>query len=158
MKAKYRDNFEFFKVKSLNINELQDALLNYSPNFLHFSGHGNCDGLAFMGHCDTSQTIMTKPLAGLFNLFSSHIECIFLNSCHSINQSEEISKFIKKVICMNKEIPDHVAIQFATSFYKSIGAGKDIDFSFEFAKNSVELYGISGSDIPQLLPRDIILS
>lgn len=152
LKAKFRDNFEFIKIKALNIDELQDALLNQSPQFLHFSGHGNCDGLALLNDNDKTHLVKTKPLAELFKLFSNEIQCIFLNSCHSIGQSQEISKHIKKVVCMNNEVPDDVAIHFAAAFYKSIGAGKDIDFSFGFAKNSIDLNGISGSDIPVLLP------
>lgn len=151
MKAKFRDNFEFIRIKAVNINELQDALLNQTPQFLHFSGHGNCEGIALLDDIENTQIVKTKPLAHLFKLFSSDINCIFLNSCHSISQSQEISKHIKKVICMNNEVPDAVAIHFATAFYKSIGAGKDIDFSFDFAKNSIDLNGIKGSEIPILL-------
>ena len=152
MKARFRDNFEFIKIKALDINELQDALLNESPQFLHFSGHGNCDGIALLNESEEAVIIKTKPLADFFKLFSNEIECIFLNSCHSIGQSKEISKHIKKVVCMNNAVPDDVAILFATSFYKSIGAGRDIDFSFNFAKTSIDLYGIDGSEIPILLP------
>lgn len=151
MKARYRDNFEFIKIKALDINELQDALLNQAPQFLHFSGHGNCDGIAVLNEYDKAKLVTTKPLAELFKLFSNDIECIFLNSCHSIGQSQEISKHIKKVVCMSNEVPDNVAIHFATAFYKSIGAGRDINFSFDFAKNSIDLNGIKGSDIPVLL-------
>lgn len=152
MKAKYRDDFEFIHIKSLDINELQNRLLNDPPQFLHFSGHGNCDGIALLDNCDNVEIIKNEPLAKLFKLFSNEIECIFLNSCHSIKQSEEISKYINKVICMKKEVPDELAIFFATAFYKSIGAGKTIDFSFDFAKNAIQLKGLTGSDIPILLP------
>lgn len=152
LKSKYRDNFEFIKIKALDISELQDALLNQTPQFLHFSGHGNCDGIALLNENDKAKLVRTKPLADLFKLFSKDIDCIFLNSCHSIRQSEEISKYVKKVVCMSHEVPDNVAIHFAAAFYKSIGAGKDIDFSFDFAKNSIDLNGITGSNIPVLLP------
>jgi hypothetical protein len=55
---------------------------------------------------------------------------------------------------MSNAVPDNVAIHFAAAFYKSIGAGKDIDFSFDFAKNSIDLNGIKGSDIPVLLSQN----
>jgi len=153
MKAKYRDKFEFIKIKALNIAELQDALLNQAPQFLHFSGHGNCDGIALLSEFDKAQLVKSKPLADFFNLFSEDIECIFLNSCHSIGQSEEISKHVRKIICMNSEVPDDVAIHFAAAFYKSIGSGRNIDFSFNFAKNSIDLNGIRGSNIPVLISK-----
>lgn len=154
LKSKYRDNFEFIKIKALDIEELQDALLNQAPQFLHFSGHGNCDGIALLNEYDKAKLVRTQPLAELFKLFSKDIDCIFLNSCHSIGQSEEISKHVKKVVCMSSEVPDEVAIHFAAAFYKSIGAGRDIDFSFDFAKNSIDLNGIKGSNIPVLLPKN----
>lgn len=151
LKAKNRDKFEFIQLKAINITELQDALLNHSPQFLHFSGHGSCTGISLLNEFDEAKLVRTKPLADLFKLFAKELNCIFLNSCHSIGQSDEIVKHVKKVVCMNNEVPDDVAINFAAAFYKSIGAGRDIDFSFNFAKNSIELLGITGSNIPVLL-------
>jgi len=72
------------------------------------------------------ERVKTKPLAELFKLFSNEIKCVFLNSCHSLKQSEEINKYIQKVVCMSDNVQDDLAIHFAAAFYKSIGAGKDI--------------------------------
>jgi hypothetical protein len=44
-----------------------------------------------------------------------------------------------------------IAIEFATVFYKGIAAGQEIGFSFELAKNSVDLHNIPGSDIPEII-------
>lgn len=151
MKAKYRDNFELIKRRAVDIDDLQEVLLNEAPQFIHFSGHGNCDGIALLNNLEEAQIVQNKPLAQLFKMFATDIRCIFLNSCHSFSQSAEISKFIENVVCMNKAVPDDMAIHFAGKFYQSIGAGKDIRFSFEFAKNSIDLNDIVGSDIPVLL-------
>jgi len=151
MKARYRDKFEFIKRRAVEIDDLQEVLLNESPQFIHFCGHGNCDGIALLNDLDKAQIVPNKPLAELFKMFAADIRCIFLNSCHSVDQSMEISKYIENVVCMNSAVPDDMAIHFAGKFYKSIGAGKGIRFSFDFAKNSIDLNGISGSDIPILL-------
>lgn len=155
LKSRHRDRFELVKFQAVRIGDLQDALLEHNPQFIHFSGHGNCEGIALVDDLDNTKMVKSKPLANLFNLFSGDIRCVFLNSCHSVEQSKEIAKSIKKVICMSNEVPDDVAIQFAKAFYKSIGAGKDIDFSFKFAQNSIELYGLKGSEIPVLLPEEL---
>ena len=76
---------------------------------------------------DRSQVVKAKPLAKFLKLFSNEIRCVFLNSCHSVSQSKEICKYIPKVVCMSQNVPDETAIHFAAIFYKSIGAGKDID-------------------------------
>lgn len=151
LKSKQRDQFDFIRIEALRPADLQDALLNHSPQFLHFSGHGNCDGIALLDDSDQTILVKSKPIAKLLGLFSKEIQCVFLNSCHSVSQSKEINKYINKVVCMSRAVPDELAIRFASSFYKSIGAGRNIDFSFEFAKAAIDLENINGNDIPLLL-------
>lgn len=152
MKAKNRDSFEFRKIKGLNANELEDILLNDPPDFLHFCGHGTTDGILFLNEVDTSTIAQNKPLASMLGFFSNKLKCVFLNSCHSASQSQEICKHIRRVIGMTKRVPDDIAIAFAVAFYKAIGSGRTIDKAFDFAKISVDFRGLGGSDIPVLLP------
>ena len=49
---------------------------------------------------------------------------------------------------MNNAVNDDTAIVFATSFYQVIGSGREIRFAFEFAKNSIDLNNVTGSNIP----------
>ena len=152
IRSKFRNKFEFIKFSAVRISDLQDALLNHSPNFVHFSGHGNTTGIALLDNkTDKTQLVQSEPLANLFKLFSNDIACVFLNSCYSESQAKLIRKFIPNVIGMKKSVADETAIEFAKVFYKGIGAGREISFSFEFAKNSIDLSNISGSDIPVIL-------
>ena len=148
-RSKNREQFEFIKYSAVRISDLQNGLLNHSPNFVHFSGHGNIAGISLLDkHTDKAHLVETGPLAKLFELFSNHVICVFLNSCYSKTQGEAIKRFVPHVIGMGQAVPDKTAIEFATTFYKGIGAGKGIDFAFELAKNSVDLNNVPGSDIP----------
>lgn len=152
IRSKFRDRFEFIKFSAVRIHDLQDALLNHSPNFVHFSGHGKNEGIALLENkTDTTQIVQSQPLANLFKLFSNDIACVFLNSCYSYDQARLIRTYIPNVIGMNRAVPDNTAIEFAKAFYKGIGAGREISFSFELAKNSIALNNILGSDIPVIL-------
>jgi hypothetical protein len=152
IRSKFRERFEFIKISAVRISDFQDALLNHSPNFVHFSGHGNEIGIALLDNrTDNKQIVQTEPLANLLRMFSNDIACVFLNSCYSENQAKAIKRFIPNVIGMNNLISDDIAIEFAKVFYKAIGAGKEISFSFEFAKNSIDLQNIQGSNIPVIL-------
>lgn len=152
VRAKHRDKFEFIKFSAVRIKDLQNGLLDHSPHFVHFSGHGNSDGIALLSNqTDNSQIVQSEHLANLFKLFSDDIACVFLNSCYSKIQGQLIKKHVPHVIGMNKSVPDNTAIEFASVFYKGIGAGREIGFSFELAKNSIDLNNISGSDIPEYL-------
>ena len=54
---------------------------------------------------------------------------------------------------MNSSVDDNTAIHFESSFYASLSSGQDIEFSFEYAKNSIELSKLKGSEISQLILR-----
>ena len=150
--SKYRDKFEFIKFSAVRIGDLQNALLKYSPNFVHFAGHGEAEGIVLLDNkTDESCIVKSEPLAYLFKLFSNDIACIFLNSCYSEIQAQSLKKFIPNIIGMKGTVPDETAIEFAKVFYKGIGAGREISFSFEFAKNSIDLNNIPGNDIPVML-------
>ncbi|MGF7214748.1 hypothetical protein GGR92_000888 [Spirosoma lacussanchae] len=154
MQSKHRDDYELIPCLASRISDLQKKLLNHKPQIIHFSGHGTCTGICLIGKEGGKASIVSnEPLAELFKLFSQYITCIFLNSCHSISQSHLLSQYISKVICMKNTVKDETAIHFASSFYAALASGYDIDFSFDFAKNSIELNKLSGSDIPLLLTK-----
>jgi len=149
IRCKYRDKFEFIKVTAVRVKDLQQALLDISPHFVHFSGHGTTEGIALLNNqTDKAEMVQSEPLATLFKLFSNDVACVFLNSCYSESQAKQIRRFIPNVIGMNNAVNDDTAIVFATSFYQVIGSGREIRFAFDFAKNSIDLNNISGSDIP----------
>lgn len=158
-RAKYREKFEFSKYMDARLDDLLNILLEDTPHFIHFAGHGTDEGIALMDDkTENSHIVKNQSLAKLFKLFSNDIACVFLNSCYSKSQGREIVQFIPNVIGMRKGVPDTTAIVFAKSFYKSIGAGKEIDFAFEFAKVSIGLYNESGEEIPEHLNKQNVIN
>ena len=147
-----RDEFELIPALSSRISDLQKELLDRLPYIVHFSGHGSCQGICLVANeAGITQIVENGPLGGLFQLFSNSINCVFLNSCYSQGQSESIGEHIKNVICMSNSVQDITAIKFASAFYMSLGSGKDVPFSFQFAKNSIDLHGCEGKEIPILI-------
>lgn len=170
----HRERFDLRQTLATRPADFQDAVLEIEPAIVHFSGHGtdgvddptstgsrssfnpegniNQDGgLLFENDDGYAQTVDSEALGGLFRLFSSSVRCVLLNACYSQNQAQAIGKHVPYVIGMSRAIPDDTAIAFAVGFYKAIASGKDIEFSFEFAKNRIQMKGLSGSDIPVLL-------
>ena len=84
-----------------------------------------------------SVLISTKALSGLFELFSSRVECVILNACYSAPQAKAINKHINYVIGMKDEIDDKAAIEFAVGFYDALGAGRPVEEAFKFGRNAV---------------------
>lgn len=154
LRSPNRDEFELIACLSSRITDLQRELLEKEPYIVHFTGHGSCKGICMVADdSGNTQIIKNKPLGGLFKLFAQSINCVFLNSCYSASQSTAIGEHIENVICMSSAIYDTTAIKFASAFYMALGSGKDITFSFEFAKNSIDLQGCSDKDLPTLIKK-----
>ena len=79
------------------------------------------------------------------------IFCVFINACLSIAQARLIKNYVPYVIGMKRNVLDSPAILFSSTFYSALGAGKGIEFAFEWAKNSIDLNALPDSDVPVLL-------
>lgn len=167
LRSKLRDNFDLLQRFATRPMDLRRSILNDLPNIVHFSGHGAEDksffskfnskeigvegGIVLEDDNGVSKMVNAKALGQLFSLFSDSIECVVLNACYSEAQASEIAKHIKYVIGMNYSITDKAAITFSTAFYDAIGAGSNIEFAFNYAKNAIQLDGLSEAETPKLL-------
>lgn len=151
--SKGREHFELKITTATRPNDLRREMLRYEPEFIHFSGHGDTEGIILENENGKPQLVNIQALADLFSLFEGKTECVILNSCYSETQAKAISKHIAYVVGMNKAIPDNTAIQFAIGFYDAIGAGRNIEDAFSFGKNAISLNNVTGEEIPQLIKK-----
>lgn len=149
--AKERDNLELKQEWAVTTDTLMQAILDESPTIVHFSGHGQQNGVILQDEIGEAKIVTTEALESLFKLFKDSIKCVVLNSCYSEHQAKIIKLHIPYVIGMKSGFPDKAAISFSTGFYKAIGAGRDISFAFELGVAAIKLEGVSGNDIPILL-------
>lgn len=152
--AKDRD---WFTIKSQWATRPKDVcreILHFSPNVVHFSGHGAEDGgLAFENEVGQVQLVSPDALAGLFKLFSEHVRCVVLNACYSEIQFDAIAQHISFVIGMRQEIGDQAAIEFSVGFYDALGAGRSVESAYEFGCNAIHMAGIQENLTPVLKKR-----
>ncbi|HEX5735712.1 MAG TPA: CHAT domain-containing protein [Blastocatellia bacterium] len=132
-----RDKITLEERWAVRIKDLRRAMLDIRPRFVHFSGHGETEGLVLEDKEGRAQLVSNEALSSLFKLFTSEVKCVLLNACYSATQAEAISKHIPYVIGMKKEIGDRAAIEFAVGFYDAIGAGRSVEEAFEFGRNAI---------------------
>lgn len=149
--AKERDNLEISQEWAVTIDSLIQAMLDVSPTIAHFSGHGNKSGIILKNEMGKPKIVSADALSSMFKLFKEVTHCVVLSACYSEHQAQAIRLHIPYVIGMSCNISDSAAFAFSTGFYKGIGAGKDILFSYELGKTTISLEGISGDEIPILL-------
>ena len=135
--------FEFIVKTKITMTDLRRAMLNESPQIVHFSGHGAGEqGILLEGDSGKTQLVSSDALAGLFELFAESVECVVLNACFSKTQADAIARHIPYVIGMNGAISNGAACEFAVAFYDALGAGKDIPFAHKLACNAIQTAGI----------------
>jgi hypothetical protein len=135
--SKHHGQFEIQSRWAVRFRDLRRALLYVEPHIVHFSGHGEKDGLLVEDELGMAVRISNKALSGLFKLCSHQLECVILSACYSARHATAISKHINYVIGMRKEIKDESAIEFAVGFYDTLGAGQSVEKAFKFGCNAI---------------------
>ena len=152
IRAKQRDRFELVQRWAARPRDMQRAILELNPQIVHFSGHGTGeDGLVLEDGQGPGQLVSTSALAGLFELFADQVQCVLLNACYSEVQGQAISQHIPYVIGMKQAIGDIAAREFSVGFYDALGAGRDMEFAFKYACNSIQMVGLTQDLTPVLL-------
>jgi CHAT domain len=155
--ARERERFTIESEWAVRPKDVRRSILNFKPEIVHFSGHGDEDGgLALENEVGQIQLVQPDALAGLFKLFSHHVRCVLLNACYSEIQADAIAEHIDFVIGMSKGIGDRAAIEFAVGFYDALGAGCSVEVAYEFGCNAIQMAGIKENLIPILKHKQTI--
>ena len=142
-RAVHRDRFELKQQWAARPLDVRRAMLDHKPSIVHFCGHGEGEaGIALETDDGDTRLVGAEALAGLFKLFSPHIECVLLNACYSEVQAAAVSLHIPYVIGMNQAIGDQAAMEFAVAFYDALGAGESYEFAHELGCNAIRMAGM----------------
>ena len=151
-KSDYGDRFFIQKHMAVRVKDLQNYLLRYKPNIVHFSGHGNqANQIILEDNSGISQPVATQALGNLFSVVKSNIRCVVLNACYTDQQARAVAEHIDCVIGMSNAIGDQAAINFSTAFYQALGFGENVKTAFELGCNQIDLEGLAEQDRPKLL-------
>lgn len=157
-RAQHRDRFTLTQRLAVRPRDIQRAMLDETPQIVHFSGHGQGqEGLVFEDETGQAKLVSGVALADLFALFADPAEfpdpihCVVLNGCYSQVQAEAIAEHVPYVIGMTQAIGDRAAIEFAVGFYDALGAGRSIEFAFKLGCAAISLAGKPESATPVLI-------
>jgi hypothetical protein len=157
-RAKKRDKFHLEQRWAVTHRDFRRAVLELNPQIVHFSGHGvGEEGLVLEDEIGHAQLLRADGLEKLFKLFADQIECVVLNACYSDVQAEAIAHYIPYVIGMKQAGGDRAARKFAVGFYDALGAGKSIEFAYEYGCTSILMAGIVEDLTPVLKKKSDVL-
>ena len=152
--SQQRDQFTLYPCLDVRPRDIQRSLLDDTPQIVHFAGSAQGEsGLLFEDESGNPKLVSVAAIAGLFALFSEEIRCVILNGCYSEDQAKAIAQHIDYVIGMHQEVESDAAIAFAVGFYDALGAGRNIEFAFDLACNSIQIEGVDKSPMPILIQK-----
>ncbi len=145
--ARHREHFRIEQRWATRLKDVRRAIFDVNPHILHFSGHGEAEGLLLEDDSGNAVIANADALAGLFRIEAGQIECVVLNACHSIHLAKAINAHVKYVIAMPNAIPDQAAREFAVGFYDAFGAGKGVKHAFDSGCGALR---VPAADFPAL--------
>jgi hypothetical protein len=126
-----RDAFRLEYCVASRLDDISQALLDYEPQVVHFSGHGDAaGGLYVEDEAGLSALVNPDGLAKMFGQHQSTIRCVIVNACHSARLAEAMAKYIDHSVGMRCAIGDRAAIQFSVGFYQAMFAGWPVADAF----------------------------
>ncbi|WP_298520968.1 CHAT domain-containing protein [uncultured Kordia sp.] len=147
-----KTKFEFESRGAVTKDLLIDHLLKIKPNILHISGHGNTDEQLLLEDIEGyKEEVSIQKLSNVLSGFTDHINCVFLNTCHSLAGIDGFNKNIAYIIGMKNEIPDDVAISFSRNFYNALFNGRTIKDAFKIALSRIAMTDQGDEHIPKLI-------
>ena len=149
-----RDRFVLEQQWAVRPGDLSDGLLRFTPQIVHFSGHGNPSGdLVLRADNGSSHPVSIAALADLFAIAGDSVQCVVFNACYSQAQAEAVAQHVDCVVGTSRAIEDAAAIRFAAGFYRALGYGRSVATAFDLGCNEIDLASLEGDDIPQLVTR-----
>jgi hypothetical protein len=145
--ADYRNALDKIYAPAARPDDLLQALLQYRPVIVHFSGHGSPEGIALIDDKDwTAKLVKTEALKELFTTLKGNIRVVVLNSCYSQPQAEAIAEVIDCVIGMEQGFTPEAAIIYAGSFYRAIGFNLSVQVAHALGKLALALEEVKDKD------------
>lgn len=151
--ADYRDSVELVSRWAVRSSDLLQALNETKPHIVHFSGHGNEDGIALQNPDGSTKLLGKELFTATLRTVSDHIRVVVFNSCFSKGQAETVTEHVDIAIGMNASVGDEVARIFAGQFYSSLGFGLSVQTAFDQALVQLRLEAVPGAHIPELHSR-----
>jgi len=151
----YRDSVELISRWAVRPSDLLQALNEFKPQIVHFSGHGSSTGeIALQGDDGRTKLVSQDAIVATMSTMLDNIRLVVFNACFSREQAEAVTRYVDAAIGMNTDIGDEAARVFSAQFYSAIGFGRSVQNAFEQAKTLLLLQNIPEENTPELFSRE----
>jgi CHAT domain len=137
--------------------DLPRCLQLHRPTVLHLSGRGSRrHGIHFRTDDGGEAPVVPSGLRKLLTAAAPQLRLVVVNTCWSAELAHEFARAAGCAIGMTSTIPDRAAAAFAAEFYQSVGLGQPVGRALRIAQAALEMYGLDGHEVAELVARDDI--
>jgi hypothetical protein len=152
-RSRFRDNISLHQAPAADFDDILHGLNDLSPRIVHFSGHGNTNGVAM----DGGGTKRVKTEFVTFDLLGKALaatdtppDVVVLNACQSVGARKALLGTVKAIVVMEDSVSDVAAVAFATMFYGAIASGQSLQAAFDQGCAAVAAVSLDEDTIPAL--------
>ncbi|WP_290992457.1 CHAT domain-containing protein [Hyphomicrobium sp.] len=156
-KSPNRDYVEVRHLPAARLEDLLDALNEFKPNVIHFSGHGG-DSAVLFDNRDVDEDGGVELDFGVvqetIDATHSPPDLLVFNACDTVVGADVFLKTVRAVVAMSDSITDSAATLFSTRFYAALASGQSIGDALKQGKVVLKAAKLADdADLPTLIVR-----
>ncbi|HOC01678.1 MAG TPA: CHAT domain-containing protein [Verrucomicrobiota bacterium] len=149
--AEHRDSVRLVSRWAVRTDDVIQALLEERPYVVHFSGHGQTNGLVLEDHEGKSRTVTPKAILAVLKAIPDNLRLAVFNACDSLSLAKAAVKVLDSAIGMKRPIGDEAAVAFAGALYQGMGFGRTLQESFDLALAALQMACVPEDSTPKLV-------
>lgn len=148
--SRYRDHFQLIARLTGRLSDLHQALLDHSPDIVHFACHGSAQAeLLLMQDGGGVAPVPAAALSETLRVLRDNLILVVFNACFSSTQAAAIRESVGLAIGMGRPIEDLAAIAFSAELYRALASGRSVQDAFDLGVAAIK--AISRNDpMPRL--------
>jgi len=144
--APYPDRFRLDVVPLATPEDVQRALVQCRPRYLHLFAHGAVDGVLLDDGEGGRGWKLPYPLLAEMVRATPGLRCVLLSACDSAYAASATGSGEPYLIAMRGKVSVDAAIAFASGFYETLAAREDTPIEAAFAQGLIRLQLIAPLD------------
>jgi hypothetical protein len=144
--APYPDRFRLDVVPLATPEDVQRALVQCRPRYLHLFAHGAVDGVLLDDGEGGRGWKLPYPLLAQMVRATPGLRCVLLSACDSAYAASATGSGEPYLIAMHGKVSVDAAIAFASGFYETLAAREDTPIEAAFAQGLIRLQLIAPLD------------
>lgn len=153
----YRNKVALHLRPAAGATTILDGLNDLRPQVVHFSGHGDDDGILLDDGKMAKSTGLFLDYATLANALDASDtppSLVVLNACNSLKGARKLLKAAKAVIAMADSISDQGAGAFAAQFYAAVASAQPVGKALQQAVVALQMSAhVADSKLPKIVSR-----